>query len=104
MNTMTTRYRLTYYGHRRGMFYCVDKTTGKRTSPLTTEKIKAQQIIEAKNQAERQPVLNLQIAHATSPPATRLEHNAIGRRSPIASQRTPRNQLGIVNGIHQAVS
>jgi hypothetical protein len=25
MNTMTTRYRLTYRGHRGGMFYCVDK-------------------------------------------------------------------------------
>jgi hypothetical protein len=46
------------------MFYCVDKTTGKRTSLLTTDRDEAQQIIEAKNQAERQPVLNLQIARA----------------------------------------
>lgn len=61
---MTTRYRLTYRGHRGGMFYCVDKTTGKRTSLQTTNKDEAQQIIEAKNQAERQPVLNLQIAKA----------------------------------------
>lgn len=61
---MTTRYRLTYRGHRGGMFYCVDKTTGKRTSLQTTDKDEAQQIIEAKNQAERQPVLNLQIAQA----------------------------------------
>jgi hypothetical protein len=46
------------------MFYRVDKTTRKRTSLQTTNKEAAQQIIEAKNQAERQPVLNLQIAKA----------------------------------------
>jgi len=61
---MTTRYRLTYRGHRGGMFYCVDKTTGKRTSLQTTNRDEARQIIEAKNQAERQPVLNLHIAKA----------------------------------------
>ena len=61
---MTTRYRLTSRGIRGGMFYCVDKTTGKRTSLQTTNKDEAQQIIEAKNQAVRQPVLNLQIAKA----------------------------------------
>jgi len=64
MNNMTTRYRLTYRGSRGGMFYCVDKTTGQRTSLKTTSKEEAQQIVEAKNQAERQPVLNLQIAQA----------------------------------------
>jgi hypothetical protein len=36
----------------------------QRTSLNTTTKDEAQQIIEAKNQAERQPVLNLQIAKA----------------------------------------
>jgi integrase len=63
MNNMTTRYRLTYRGSRK-MFYCVDKTTGKRTSLTTTDRDEARQIIEAKNQSERQPVLNLQIAKA----------------------------------------
>jgi len=46
------------------MFYCVDKTTGKRTSLQTTNADEARQIIEAKNQSERQPGLNLQIAKA----------------------------------------
>ena len=64
MNKMTTRFRLTFRGIRGGMFYCVDKTTGKRTSLKTTNKDEARQIVEAKNQAERQPVLNLQIAKA----------------------------------------
>lgn len=46
------------------MFYCVDKTTGKRTSLQTANPDEARQIVEAKNIAERQPVLNLQIAKA----------------------------------------
>ena len=52
INNMTTRYRLIYRGHQVGMFYCVDKTTGKRTSLKTTNRDAAQQIIEAKNQSE----------------------------------------------------
>ena len=64
------------------MFYCVDKTTGKRTSLQTTSQDAARQIIEAKNQAERQPVLNLQIAKAylagsDNGIATRTWQNAI---------------------------
>jgi len=46
------------------MFYCVDSQTGKRTSLHTSDKDEALQIILAKNQAQRQPVLNLQIAKA----------------------------------------
>src|ERR1035441_9900421 len=64
MNDMKTRYRLTSRGIRGGMFYCVDKITGKRTSLQTTNKDEAQQIVEAKNNSVRQPVLNLQIAKA----------------------------------------
>ncbi len=64
MNEMTTRFRLTCRGIRGGMFYCVDKNTGKRTSLKTANEDEARQIVEARNQAERQPVLNLQIAKA----------------------------------------
>jgi integrase len=46
------------------MYYCFDKNTGKRTSLNTTNSDEARQVVEAKNQAERQPVLNLQIAKA----------------------------------------
>jgi len=64
------------------MFYCVDKTTGKRTSLQTTNKDEAQQIIEAKNNSVRQPVLNLQIAKAylagsDNGIATRTWHSAL---------------------------
>lgn len=61
---MKTRYRLIRRGSRGGSFYCVDTNTGKRTSLQTSDEDAAEQIIQAKNQAERQPVLNLQIAKA----------------------------------------
>jgi integrase len=61
---MKTRYRLIRRGVRGGGFYCVDNNTGKRTSLRTGSEDEARQIIEAQNQAERQPVLNLQIAKA----------------------------------------
>lgn len=61
---MKTRYRLICRGIRGGLYYCVDNTTGKRTSLGTTNADEAQQIIAAKNNSERQPVLNFQIAKA----------------------------------------
>ena len=61
---MKTRYRLIRRGHRGGGYYCVDTVTGKRTSLRTQSEADAQQIENAKNQAERQPALNLQIAKA----------------------------------------
>lgn len=61
---MKTRYRLIRRGHRGGAFYCVDTTTGKRTSLRTVGEEETRQVVEAKNQALRQPVLNLQIAKA----------------------------------------
>ena len=51
-------------GIRGGAFYSVDTTTGKRTSLGTADEDEAQRIIAAKNEAERQSVLNLQIAKA----------------------------------------
>jgi integrase len=61
---MKTRYRLICRGIRGGLYYCVDTTTGKRASLGTTNEDEARQIIEAKNNSLRQPVLNLQIAKA----------------------------------------
>jgi hypothetical protein len=59
---MKTRYRLTCRGIRGGKYYCVDTQTGKRASLRTGSEDEARQIVQAKNQAQRQPVLNLQIA------------------------------------------
>jgi len=61
---MKTRYRLICRDIRNRAFYCVDTKTGKRTSLQTGYKDDARQIVEAKNQAERQPFINLQIARA----------------------------------------
>ena len=64
MNNMKTRYRLTHRGIRGGMFYCIDSETGQRCSLKTKDRDVAEQIVLAKNQALRQPALNLQIAKA----------------------------------------
>ncbi len=61
---MKTRYRLVRRGLRGNRFYCVDTQTGSRNSLGTQNEHEAKQIIEAKNQSERQPGLNLQIAKA----------------------------------------
>jgi integrase len=61
---MKTRYRLIRRGIRGGAFYCVDTMTGKRTSLHTGTEDEARQFIQARNQAERQPEINLQIAKA----------------------------------------
>jgi integrase len=61
---MKTRYRLTRRGSRGDTLYCVDNKSGKRTSLNRSDATAARQIVEAKNQAEYQPVLNLQIAKA----------------------------------------
>lgn len=61
---MNARYRLIFRGIRGGMYYCVDKNTGKRASLHTTNEDAARQIVEAKNASVRQPILNMQIAKA----------------------------------------
>jgi len=61
---MKTRYRLIRRGVRGGTFYCVDTKTGKRTSLGKHSEDEGRQIIAAKNQELRQPMLNMQIAKA----------------------------------------
>jgi len=102
MNDMKTRYRLTCRGVRGGMFYCVDKSTGKRTSLQTTDADEAQQIVQAKNQAERQPVLNLQIAKAylagtDNGIATRTWQQALA--SLTSTKQGASEQLGVVSSL-----
>ena len=46
------------------MFYYFDKKIGKRFSLGTRDEAEAKQLVEAKNIAERQPTLNMQIAKA----------------------------------------
>lgn len=79
---MKARYRLIHRGNRIAAFYLVDTQTGKRTSLHTSDKDAAQQLVDAKNQAERQPALNRQLAKAylsgaDSGAATRTWRDAI---------------------------
>src|ERR1700682_1009720 len=60
---MKTRFRLFRRGIRGGLFYCVDRHTRKRVSLRTHDEDSAKQIVLAKNQAERQPVMHLHIAN-----------------------------------------
>jgi hypothetical protein len=59
-----TRYRLIQRGERKNRFYSVDTETGKRTSLQTRDLDAARQIVFARNQALRQPAINLQLAKA----------------------------------------
>jgi hypothetical protein len=61
---MKMRYRLICRGSRGAKFYCVDTLTGRRASLQTPNEDEARQIVLARNQALRQPALNLHIAKA----------------------------------------
>ena len=61
---MKKRFRLIRRGKRDGKFYCVDSLAGKRTSLQTHDSAAAAEVVAVKNQALRQPILNLQIAMA----------------------------------------
>lgn len=79
---MKTRFRLIRRIDRKNSFYCVDTLLGKRSSLATTDEDVARQIVQAKNQALRQPSLNLHIAKAylagsDSGFATRTWHDAL---------------------------
>lgn len=54
------RYRL--YRRARGVFYCLDAETGKRESLKTKDSVEAQRLVDARNEAGRNPYLNLQLA------------------------------------------
>ena len=59
---MNQRYRI--YRRQRGLFYLFDRSTGKRESLNTTDKDTAVRVLQARNEAQRQPIINLQIARA----------------------------------------
>lgn len=61
---MKNRFRLIHRGERGGQFYCVDSETGQRFSLKTKDRDVAGQLVLAKNQANRQPMLNRHIAKA----------------------------------------
>ncbi len=58
---MKTKYTLFRRG---GMFYMQDSATGKQTSLRTRDETEAKSLLEARNAAQRQPILNLHLARA----------------------------------------
>src|ERR1039457_6350664 len=58
---MKTKYTL----FRRGEVFCIqDSATGKQTSLRTKDETEARRLLEARNEAQRQPMLNLHLARA----------------------------------------
>jgi integrase len=49
---------------RNGVFYIEDTATGKQTSLRTREETEAKSLLNARNEASRQPILNLHLARA----------------------------------------
>jgi hypothetical protein len=58
---MKTKYNLFRRG---GVFYTEDSATGKQTSLRTKDETEAKSLLNARNEAQRQPVLNLHLARA----------------------------------------
>ena len=58
---MKTRFNLF---RRVGVFYTEDTATGKQTSLRTRDETEAKSLLNARNEAQRQPVLNLHLARA----------------------------------------
>ena len=58
---MKTKYTLFRRG---GVYYSQDRTTGKQTSLRTKDEAEARSLLNARNEAQRQPVLNLHLARA----------------------------------------
>ena len=60
---MKTRFRL-YRRKNGGRYYFHDSVTGKQESLQTADRITAHRLLHARNEAEQQPAVNLQIARA----------------------------------------
>lgn len=61
---MKERFRVVQLGNRDGMFYCKDKLTGSRTSLKTKERKEADRLVQHKNEALKNPVINRKIGMA----------------------------------------
>ncbi len=59
---MKTRFNL--FRRDNGVFYTEDTTSGKQSSLRTKDETEAKSLLNAKNEAQRQPVLNLHLARA----------------------------------------
>ncbi len=83
---MKTRFNLF---RRAGVFYTEDTQTGKQTSLRTRDETEAKSLLNARNEAQRQPVLNLHLATlpTSTRPATMYLSGTAGRPSWINCRR-----------------
>ena len=102
---MKQRFRL--FQRRGGAFYSVDNVTGKQTSLRTEYREEAQRLLNAKNEAERQPAINLQIARAyllasDTGIATRTWHDVMEE---VRRRKTaPRRSVGTVQWLKRRLT
>lgn len=82
-----------FRGRGRGNYYCGDTRTGKRASLGAVSKAEARRIVDAKNEAQRQPALNLQLARAY-----------LGHSDPRLSERTWGEALQLLSDSKQGAN
>jgi hypothetical protein len=78
---------------RRGVFYCEDTTTRRQTSLHTKDHSEAVTLLNTRNEATRQPSMNLQIAqvylqHSDSGLASRTWQNVMDTMAPLKTGPT----------------
>lgn len=61
---MSERYRILQRGDRGGKYYCVDTVTGSRCSLRTRDRKEAERLVQHKNEALKNPVINRKIGMA----------------------------------------
>ena len=90
---MKTRFIL--FRRDNGVFYTEDTTSGKQSSLRTIDETEAKSLLNAKNEAQRQPVLNLHLSppalHPTSPNRLKFAVPSANLRR-TTSRRTRRKQ------------
>ena len=93
---MKTKYTM----FRRGeMFYMQDSATGKQTSLHTKDETEAKSLLEARNAAQRQPVLNLHLARAY----LTASDPAFVERTWSVVKYEPKDRRGITLDEHESV-
>jgi len=75
---MRPKYRLFRRGH---VYWCQDNDTGRQQSLRTKDRLLAERLLHARNEAQQQPLINLQIARAyllASDPRIGVRNGACG--------------------------
>src|SRR5688572_29725598 len=90
---MNKRYSLVCLSHRGGAFYCYDSVNKKRESLGTKDRDEAERLLQARNDADRQPQMNMQLAqvylrHSDSALSKRTWQHVMDTMAPLKSGPT----------------